>query len=138
MALVDIRLYCNDVISAVVTYNIYVAGSLGTQQSCPNGLGFKGFIIKQQSVQAPGDNTAANGIKMICEDGTYISPENEGPWGTWSAPIYCPTNYVICGYRTQYDITSADKSGLNNIDFMCCPIIIKVIFFKCFCDYEQN
>ena len=66
---------------------------------------------------------------MICEDGTELSYTNDGQWGDWSGLISCPDNYVICGFRGQYDYpATGDKSGLNNIDFLCCPYIIRVRF----------
>lgn len=126
LAITDFAIRCN---STSITPSKSDLGLYSqTTKLCPEGNALVGFSMKQQPLIA-GDNTATNGVRMYCDDDveTEISYTNNGIWGTWGLRIYCPTGYVICGFRGQYDSSTApDRTGLDNIDFLCCPFLMRV------------
>lgn len=122
---------------AVVQSNFSLLGDWSTTHSCPNSNNYPqaiiGFNIKQQQDQTglPNeDNTAANGIKMLCENNIdEISATNNGQWGDWhSNNIVCPEDRQISSFRFQYYFNSngGDSFAVSNIDFVCNDPIIWV------------
>lgn len=96
---------------------------------CNGSQGVKGFQFKQETRQGAGDDTAANALRLICEDDSVLMADNDGPWGDWSEIVKCPANNVICGLRVQLHlwVGAGDDTVLNNVDFMCCEINSKEI-----------
>lgn len=126
IALNDFKMHCaktNTELTTGLNSTVQPGGTWNGFKYCPNGLRAKGFRLKQHELIVA-DNTAANGIRLICEDDSEISASNDGPWGSWSDPIFCSNYYLLCGFRVQVQgILSGDDSSINNIDFKCCPQI---------------
>ena len=121
-ALNELELTCNDRSLSRISGSSAVAGDWGTEKRCKAKQGVNSFQLRQQkSIQ--GDNTAANGLKLFCEDGSELSPGNDGQLGDWSEKISCPENFLICGLRVQIELpqSNQDNTALNNVDFNCCP-----------------
>lgn len=108
-------------------------GEWGENAICPNGSYLNGFRLKVEPPQGDGDDTATNGIIMICSDGTQLNNNHEGQWGEWSidwsrspiaqAPkLICPHKKYICGFRQQIEpsIGEGDDTAMNNVLFFCC------------------
>jgi hypothetical protein len=98
-------------------------GQWGNNAICPSGKYLNGFKLKVEPPQGAADNTATNGIRMFCSDGTEINNNHEGPWGDWSEAFMCPENKYICGYRQQIEPRLAaglDDTSMNNVLFFCC------------------
>lgn len=104
---------------------------------CANEKNVIGFQLRQEKNQKGGDDTAANNLKMFCEDGSVLITEwftdsmgysnkleNPPTWGDWTERKNCPSGQVICGFRVQIEppqgTGTGDDTALNNIDFECC------------------
>lgn len=124
-ALNEIELVCNDGNVKKIRGAKGFWGTWGTEQTCPDEQPIVGFQIKQESAQGHrADDTGANGVQMICLDGTVLSAGNDAPWGEWSEKHFCPENTAVCGLRVQIEAqqgSEGDDTALNNVDFKCCP-----------------
>lgn len=120
----SIRLICNDSASTRIQSGEGWDGQWGNEVSCQSGNKLHGFRFKSEFFQFSKDDTAANGLKMICENGVILTPSNESPYGSWESDKYCPTGQVICGIQTQIQSfqNNWDDSSLNNVYFQCCSI----------------
>ena len=49
---------------------------------------------------------------------------NDGRWGRWSDPVYCPAGQYVCGLRqrVEEDRGNGDDSAMNAIRFYCCSL----------------
>ncbi|XP_053287661.1 vitelline membrane outer layer protein 1-like isoform X1 [Pleuronectes platessa] len=84
-----------------------------------------GFSTRVEAKQGGGDNTALNGIRLICgKDGkrslTYTVESHSGFWGEWSNPQYCHTG-VLTSFqlRVEGQQGRGDGTAANNIRFRC-------------------
>nr|XP_006114689.1 vitelline membrane outer layer protein 1 homolog isoform X1 [Pelodiscus sinensis] len=95
-------------------------GTWGPEQSCPKGSFADGFAIKVQTPQLTGDDTALNGIRLSCSDGTTIQ-SNVGPWGHWSQMKKCPPGKRLTQFRLRVEKCQGlkDDTAANNIKFYC-------------------
>ena len=48
----------------------------------------------------------------------------DGPFGVWSAPLYCPVNEYVCGIRQKLEGRqgNGDDTAMNAVRFYCCPL----------------
>ena len=59
------------------------------------------FQIKSESSQGKGDDTAMNGLMLVCENGKNIW-SSVGPWGSWNERSkYCSGGYTKVAVRVE-------------------------------------
>lgn len=86
------------------TFDIGMAaqwGTWGSQFVCPNYGYVVGFQMRSQVEQgASGDNTAANNLRIVCNDGSGKLTVYEGDGetlGDWTTPQLCPQGMAVTG-----------------------------------------
>ncbi|XP_010222890.1 PREDICTED: vitelline membrane outer layer protein 1-like [Tinamus guttatus] len=96
-------------------------GTWGKPHFCPKGYA-KGFELKVESKQGFwlfGDDTALNGIRLLCTDGTTIE-SSVGRWGTWTKAQFCTSNKIISfSLRVESQQYLLDDTAANNVIFLC-------------------
>ncbi|NXX90677.1 VMO1 protein, partial [Centropus bengalensis] len=96
-------------------------GSWGHQHICPSGFA-KGFQLKVEHYQGFwlfGDDTALNGIRLLCTDGTVIE-SSVGQWGNWTKAQLCPSNKLVAfSLRVEDRQYLHDDTAANNVRFAC-------------------
>ncbi|KAL2089455.1 hypothetical protein ACEWY4_014143 [Coilia grayii] len=96
---------------------------------CPSGYRAYGFSLKVEGNQGWRDDTALNGIRLLCRHTSNIAARaivasSEGRWGRW-------TSYQTCGctYHRSFSLRTRverprgwfrDDTALNNVIFRCC------------------
>ena len=117
-ALNGIELTCAD--GEVITSLTGPWGTWGGRLTCQVGQFVKGAKIRDEANQRGSDDTAANGLKVVCTDNQVLSPGN-GFWGSWSAMKVCPKGYVVYGIRTSVERKQGrgDDTALNRVAFLC-------------------
>ncbi|XP_012673379.1 vitelline membrane outer layer protein 1 homolog [Clupea harengus] len=95
-------------------------------EMCPPDYFAVGFSLRVESKQYVLDDTALNGIRLICgrnEDRSflYTVESHTGFYGDWTATQYCPS-----GYLTSFQLRVESHHGIirddtaaNNIRFRC-------------------
>lgn len=120
----------NLTISEIRTRNEAPWGRPGDVVYCPAGSAAAGFRVKFEGRQGDGDDTAANGVELICRDvrtwtETARLRSAEGPWGGWSADLSCNSGDFIFGFQTRVEPHQggggADDTALNGIIMHCRP-----------------
>uniref|UniRef100_A0A8C5PBE1 Vitelline membrane outer layer protein 1 homolog n=1 Tax=Leptobrachium leishanense TaxID=445787 RepID=A0A8C5PBE1_9ANUR len=105
--------------------NVGPWGAWGNIQMCPQDYVATGFALKIQENQGYGDDTAVNGIRLYCCPLNGNAPQtsitsSEGPWGIWTAPIFCSNGYLVSFSRTvEPPQGSGDETTVNNFKFNC-------------------
>ena len=53
-----------------------------------------------------------------------INLNNSGPWGSWSAPEYCPEGQYVYGLRQRVEARqgNGDDTAMNAVAFYCRPL----------------
>ncbi|XP_063996811.1 vitelline membrane outer layer protein 1-like [Pogoniulus pusillus] len=96
-------------------------GSWGHQQFCPSGY-VKGFALKVDAYQGFWlfyDDTALNGIRLICGDGTVIE-SSVGRWGNWTKAQFCSSSKLVSfSLRVEKRRYLLDDTMANNVRFAC-------------------
>ncbi|NXY47560.1 VMO1 protein, partial [Ceuthmochares aereus] len=96
-------------------------GHWGQEQFCPSGF-VKGFQLKVERYQGLwlfADDTALNGIRLLCTDGTVIE-SSVGQWGNWTEVQVCPSNKMVSfSLRVEERQYLLDDTAANNVRFTC-------------------
>ncbi|NWQ78855.1 VMO1 protein, partial [Columbina picui] len=96
-------------------------GSWGSPQFCRSGYA-KGFAVKVDPYRGFwlfSDDTALNGIRLLCTDDTVIE-SSVGPWGNWTKAKVCPSNKLVSfSLRVQGRQYLGDDTAANNVRFTC-------------------
>ncbi|XP_054245943.1 vitelline membrane outer layer protein 1-like [Indicator indicator] len=96
-------------------------GSWGHQQFCLSGY-VKGFALKVEAKQGFWlfrDDTALNGIRLICSDGTVIE-SSVGSWGNWTKAQFCSSSKLVSfSLHVEKRKHLLDNTMANNIRFAC-------------------
>ncbi|RVE63102.1 hypothetical protein OJAV_G00165170 [Oryzias javanicus] len=95
-------------------------------EMCPENYFAVGFSVRVESKQYGGDDTALNGIRLICSKDEnrnflYYVESHTGHFGEWSHPQYCPGG-VLTSFQLRvesYRGPLGDDTAANNIKFRC-------------------
>ncbi|CAL8287879.1 unnamed protein product [Merluccius merluccius] len=95
-------------------------------EMCPDTFFAVGFSIRVESNQYALDDTALNGVRLICaRDGDrsfmYSIESHVGFYGDWSQPQYCPRG-VLTSFQLRVEPHQGmfgDDTAANNIRFRC-------------------
>ncbi|XP_056459092.1 vitelline membrane outer layer protein 1 homolog isoform X1 [Gadus chalcogrammus] len=95
-------------------------------EMCPDKFYAVGFSVRVESNQYVLDDTALNGVRLICardEDRSFLySIESHvGFYGEWSQPQYCPRG-VLESFQLRVEPHQGlfgDDTAVNNIRFRC-------------------
>jgi len=103
----------------------------GWASSSRCSAGYKGADFKFERNQGGGDDTAANGLELVCASGGSHMTSNMGPWGSWKGYQYCNSGQRICGIQTRVERhqgsgRNEDDTALNGVDLRCCGKVSSV------------
>ncbi|XP_031430650.1 vitelline membrane outer layer protein 1 homolog [Clupea harengus] len=101
-------------------------GGWGGMEMCPPSYRAFGFSLKVEEKLGSGDDTALNGIRLLCRHRENRNLQvtissSEGRWGSW-------THYQDCGYAYLLSFVlrverprggRVDDTAANNIQFKC-------------------
>jgi hypothetical protein len=100
-----------------------VWGSWSSWATCATANGFiTGGELKVESSQGLGDDTSANAARFWCNDGTALTANNDGPWGTWRGRANCAAGEAVCGVQIRYEAPQGigDDTAMNGMLLHCC------------------
>merc|ERR1711931_210574 len=95
-------------------------------EMCPDKFFAVGFSVRVETEQYGLDDTALNGIRLICakdEDRSFLYSieSHTGFYGDWSQPQYCPRG-VLTSFQLRVEPHQGlfgDDTAANNIKFRC-------------------
>ncbi|XP_058504162.1 vitelline membrane outer layer protein 1 homolog [Solea solea] len=95
-------------------------------EMCPENFFAVGFSLRVESKQYGSDDTALNGVRLICSQDEersflYYVESHTGYFGEWSHPQYCPTG-VLTAFQIRVEPHRGlfgDDTAANNIKFRC-------------------
>ncbi|KXZ48978.1 hypothetical protein GPECTOR_24g268 [Gonium pectorale] len=80
-----------------------------------------GFLLRIEEQQGAGDDTALNGLKIICKNDELLTVQ-EGEWGGgWYGPTYCGGGRFFTGavVRVEKSQGAGDDTAMNTVQFAC-------------------
>ncbi|CAL8358858.1 unnamed protein product [Arctogadus glacialis] len=95
-------------------------------EMCPERFYAVGFSVRVESNQYGLDDTALNGVRLICAKDAdrsflYSIESHVGFYGEWSQPQYCPRG-VLESFQLRVEPHQGlfgDDTAVNNIRFRC-------------------
>ncbi|KAM9723741.1 vitelline membrane outer layer protein 1 homolog, partial [Menidia menidia] len=95
-------------------------------EKCPNGSYAVGFSVRVEALQYGGDDTALNGIRLVCgregdRSHLYYVESHTGYFGEWSHPQYCPSG-VLTSFQLRVEPPRGilgDDTSVNSVKFRC-------------------
>ena len=100
-------------------------GQWGEQDLCPPGEFAVGYALKSEGSQGSGndnDDTALNGIRLLCNGGTKVTSKFE-KFGAWQSALRCTTGKgAINGFKIKIEDKAghdADDTGANQVNMAC-------------------
>ena len=95
-------------------------------EMCPEKHFAVGFMLRVEPNQYGLDDTALNGIRLICAQDAdrsflYTIESHTGYYGEWTAPQYCPRG-VLTSFQLRVEPHQGlfgDDTAANNIRFRC-------------------
>lgn len=96
-------------------------GNWGPAESCAPGHFAVGFRSKIEPSIGRGDDTAMNGIELICNDQKRIS-STVGPWGNWAESFsICPNGKFLIGFEMRMERSQGrgDDTATNAVRMIC-------------------
>ncbi|XDV37967.1 hypothetical protein PO909_007477 [Leuciscus waleckii] len=106
-------------------------GSWGLKSMCPSGWYAAGFSLKVERPIGAGDDTALNGIRLLCVDRSkgssgsherHASIESDlGHWGEWTDIKWCHSGFLKA-FQLRVESHQGfayDDMAANNIRFTC-------------------
>ncbi|KAH3697635.1 vitelline membrane outer layer protein 1-like [Dreissena polymorpha] len=105
-------------------------GSWAEPQYCARSTYAVGYKIKVEQSQGNHDDTALNGISLVCAhlDGTFGGDitSGVGNFGSWYNPVYCPHDdieyvqiMVQFNFRVEPSQGHNDDTAANDVQFKC-------------------
>ncbi|KAL2088197.1 hypothetical protein ACEWY4_017025 [Coilia grayii] len=100
-------------------------GIFGERKMCPAGTYAHGFSIQVEKKRFGGDDTALNGIRLLCKHKDKDLPTDEtvespGPYGDWAVDKLCPSGRLDAfQLRVEPRRGGLDDTAANNIRFHC-------------------
>ncbi|XP_067279603.1 vitelline membrane outer layer protein 1 homolog [Pseudorasbora parva] len=94
---------------------------------CPDGTYAIGFNLRVEQPVGDGDDTALNGIRLLCADRSkgvlrdlFPTESHSGFWGDWTRDKFCPSGYLTAfQLRVEPYQRSGDDTAVNNVRFKC-------------------
>uniref|UniRef100_A0A803THD4 Vitelline membrane outer layer 1 homolog n=1 Tax=Anolis carolinensis TaxID=28377 RepID=A0A803THD4_ANOCA len=116
----NVKFVCNE--GFVLTGEAHDWGNFGFwSEPCSSGHLTSFSLQVEPSQGAIYDDTAANNIKFVCNEGFVLTGEAHdwGKFGFWSEPC---SSGAICGLQTKIEDSqgSGDDTALNDVRFFCC------------------
>ena len=106
-----------DVTLYIDTYHEHPDESWSGWQECPMGHHINGVQVRVESqAQGGGDNTALNGLKFSCTDGSVHTVAG-GSYGSWSEWQRCEEDYVANEFRVRYEPYKGEKKFHKNLPY---------------------
>uniref|UniRef100_A0A8C6TAQ7 Vitelline membrane outer layer protein 1 homolog n=2 Tax=Neogobius melanostomus TaxID=47308 RepID=A0A8C6TAQ7_9GOBI len=101
-------------------------GSWTWPETCPENFFAVGFSVRVESNQYGADDTALNGVRLICAKDEsrsflYTIESHSGYFGDWSTTQYCPAG-VLSSFQLRVEPHQGlfgDDTAVNNIRFRC-------------------
>ena len=99
-------------------------GGWGQIENCENAFVI-GFSIKVQAPNSESDNTAMNGLQLICENSHFIQ-SSVGEKGTWGSDVFCDAGSKVNGFNLNVEgpkgsswFANTDDTSVNSIELSC-------------------
>ncbi len=99
-----------------------VWGDWDTWDFCPQGTFAKGIAARVESTQGNGDDTALNGVHLVCSDRAGTSESSLvslGTWGTWGSTQTCSEFLVGAELKVEAPQGNGDDTAANDIRGLC-------------------
>lgn len=83
----------------------------------------KGFKLRVEESLGEGDDTAANDMRVLCDNNKTLTVPNGGKWGDWSKDYkVCPGNSRVCGLSLKIEARQGggDDTAVNDVALFCC------------------
>eukprot|EP00727_Mastigamoeba_balamuthi_P013736 m51a1_g8986 putative cysteine proteinase rd19a (577) ;mRNA; f:60367-62554 len=97
-------------------------GTWGPLAACPTGTFATGIATKSEDGQGIGDDTALNGLRLLCGPSFAPGPTSlVAPWGTWDSAFACPAGYFLTDFAIMVEapVGWGDDTAANRVRARC-------------------